>query len=559
MISSKEEDWFERHADPAAVFIVLLGFLARLWAASGIFLNPDEALHFRLANQPSMALAYRQSLTGLHPPFFILLLHFWRALGTSELWLRLPSVIAGTVFCWLFFKWLTLVAGRLAGFLGVMLLALLPPPIMLSAEVRQYALLLAFLAATLYFLERAFAENSAALMFASALFLCLALLTHYSAFLFAGALGVYGLLKIFAHPSFRPRANVIASWIVGQSGGLAVCLFLYKTHLSRHDFGDSQILQGWMNYLGRSSYFQPGRDNPFLFAVGHSFGVFQYIFGQLAVGIAMGLAFLAGLGIILRGQLLAEEAALSWRLAVLLTLPFALACAASFAHVYPYGGTRHVAFLIVPGMAGVSVALAGLATVGVREVVSTGSRSKGSSGAANPIWFRGIAIAAVILVACIAFGKARQPKMDRTDQSRAHMAAAIEFVQSKIVPSDLIFTDYETDLVIGHYLCHQQPISFEPAPANFEQFSCGGHRVVSRDFKGWMFSADNFTQEWQRFVQAYHLKPGDTVWIFQAGWDADLAERLQSQPQFHDLHFEAFGKNIKIFPMTVAQSPNSNR
>jgi hypothetical protein len=74
-----------------------------------------------------------------------------------------------------------------------------------------------------------------------------------------------------------------------------------------------------------------------------------------------------------------------------------------------------------------------------------------------------------------------------------------------------------------------------------------------------MFSADNFTHEWQRFVQAYHLKPGDTVWIFQAGWDADLAERLQSQPQFHDLHFEAFGKNIKIFPMTVAQSPNSNR
>ena len=43
----EEDEWFQRHADRAAVFITLLGFLTRLWAASGTFLNPDEALHFR--------------------------------------------------------------------------------------------------------------------------------------------------------------------------------------------------------------------------------------------------------------------------------------------------------------------------------------------------------------------------------------------------------------------------------------------------------------------------------------------------------------------------------
>src|SRR3979490_497304 len=161
--------WLEDHAGVAAVAVVLVGFLARLWAASGIFLNPDEALHFRLANQASLALAYAQSATAAHPPLLILFLYYWRALGTSDLWLRLPSVIAGTIFCWVFFKWLTQVTNRLTAFIGLLFVSLLLPIIMLAAEVRQYALLLAFAAGALYFLDRAFAENSAGLMVASTL------------------------------------------------------------------------------------------------------------------------------------------------------------------------------------------------------------------------------------------------------------------------------------------------------------------------------------------------------------------------------------------------------
>src|SRR6266851_8212827 len=130
------ESWFEDHADQAAVFVVLVGLLARLWAASGIFLNPDEALHFRLANQASLALAYGQSATAAHPPLLILFLYYWRALGTSDLWLRLPSVIAGSIFCWVFFKWLTQVTDRLTAFIGLLFVSFLLPIIMLAAEVR---------------------------------------------------------------------------------------------------------------------------------------------------------------------------------------------------------------------------------------------------------------------------------------------------------------------------------------------------------------------------------------------------------------------------------------
>jgi hypothetical protein len=55
-------------------------------------------------------------------------------------------------------------------------------------------------------------------------------------------------------------------------------------------------------------------------------------------------------------------------------------------------------------------------------------------------------------------------------------------------------------------------------------------------------------------VDTYRLKPGDTVLVFQAGWESDLPEDLRTHvAEFHDLQLQSFGNNIKIFKMTVAQ------
>ncbi len=520
-------------ADSAAIAVTLLGFLARLWTASGSFLNPDEALHFRLANQPSLALAYKGSLTAAHPPLLILLLYFWRTLGTSELWLRLPSVLAGAFFCWMFYKWLSHTTGEVVALIGLLFVAFLPSIILIAAEVRQYSLLLAFLAAALYFLDEAFAHNSLSRMGAFSLCLYVAMLFHYSAFLFAAALGIYALFRIFTE---RPPAGLIAVWVTGQCIALALALFLYKTHLARIDAGDSRTaMQGWTSefYLHRS-YFDPAHDNPLLFLVGHSFGVFQFFFGQLAVGDAMGLLFIVGIIFLIRGKVWVPLRTSSRTWIALLILPFAIAGAASLAHYYPYGGTRHLAFLIIPGIAGVSIAIARLA---------------------NDNWKRAIGAPTFILVACLAFGKPHPPRIDRADQSRAYMTAAMEFVSKNINSSDIIFTDYQSDLILGHYLCQQRPIAIDPAPLGFEQFTCTGHRVVSADFKtAWQFFADDFSKHWQDLVQTYNLKPGDTVWVFQAGWGVDLANSLQNQyADLRDPRYESFGKNIKVFKLTVGQ------
>jgi hypothetical protein len=531
-LTEKQNHWVQERADLAAGVISVTGLLARFWTASGTFLNPDEALHFRLANQPSLALAYKASLTASHPPLLTILLYFWRALGTSELWLRLPCVLAGTAFCWIFYQWLSKAAGKTAGFIGLLFVAFLPPIVLLGVEIRQYALLLVFLGGALYLLDEAFLTNSSRRMVAFSLCLYLALMSHYSAFLFAAALGIYALVRILAE---RPPASLVAAWSVGQLGTLALAIALYKTHISKLGLGDSRpVLQGWMSdFFLRRSYFDRAHDNPVVFLVGHTFGLFQYFFGQLAVGDIMGLLFVWGVAVLLRGKNFFEDRSSSRWLGLFLILPLAVAAAASLAHVYPYGGTRHVAFLIIPGVAGISVAVARLAKK----------------------WQRGLAVASVILIACIAFGKPRQPRMERADQSRENMAAAIEFVRKNVDPSDLIFVDYQTDLILGHYLCQQRPISLETAPPAFEQFSCGGRRVVSTDYKSeWMFWADNFPNAWQRVEQAYSFKPGTTVWIFQTGWGVDLPADLQRHfAEFHDLRFESFGNNIKIFKMTVGQ------
>jgi 4-amino-4-deoxy-L-arabinose transferase-like glycosyltransferase len=530
--ASSAKSWPQERIALAAAFILLLGFFARIWAASGIFLNPDEALHFRLANQPSWLLAYHQSLTASHPPLLTFVLYFWRAFGTSELWLRMPSILAGVAFCWMFYQWLRNSAGDLSALIGLIFVSFLPPVILLSTEIRQYALLLAFLATALYFLDDSLARNSPGRMLAFSLCLYLAMLSHYSAFWFAAALGIYALFRFFTE-KFSPTLKMI--WAIGQIGALALTIFLYVSHISKLGVGESRTaLQGWMSdFFLRRSYFDPAHDNPLLFLVAHSFGVFQYFFGQLAIGDVMGFLFVVGVVLLLRRETFADQPIASRRLGIFLLLPFAVAAVAALAHVYPYGGTRHIAFLTIPAVAGVSVAIARLAA----------QKSE-----------RALAATALVVVACIAFGKTRPPSMDRADQSRAHMTAAIDFIKQNVKPNDVIFTDYQTDLIVGYYLCQQRPISFEPAPATFEQFSCSGYRVVSQDYKGWQFWASNFPQAWQRLVADYKLNAGDTVWIMQAGWGVSLPQDLQRHfAEFRNLQFESFGKNILLFKLTVGQ------
>lgn len=530
------------HPVPAAGSVLLLAFFLRLWKASGTFLNMDEAMHSLAANTNSLAEAYRASLGLAHPPLLILLLHAWRKLGTSELALRMPSVIAGTIFCWVFFKWLARLLGPTAGWAGFTLVCFLPPFVELSSEVRQYALLLCFLIAAAYFLELALAENSIGKMVLFFVFLYLAMLTHFSAIFFAGAVGMYSLWRLVATPLSR---RIVAVWITGQVGALGLLAFLYRTQISH--LKDSSSMQRHVQVFLSNSYFHRGHDHLLLFVFARTFGVLQYTFGQLAVGDIAGVLFVAGVALLLNGGNQGEDGRIrdgriedgqiqdslrpsSRQLGVFLLLPFLINCVAAILDLYPYGGTRHSAFLLPFAIAGVSYVIAKLA----RQRLA-------------------YALGATLLTiaVCQGLGRPHRPYMLREDQRRTNMTQAIDAIRQQVQPGDTVFVDFQTSFLLRFYFCPEVDDG-EFSPSGFRAFSCGGKRVIATSSDTNVLTPDTFPRRWSEMVRAYDLKRGQTVWIFQAGWDIGLASGLRERtPEFHDLEYESFGRNISLFKLST--------
>ncbi len=523
------EIWLDTHSDLAALALLGLGFVFRLRAAWGVFLNPDEALHFFIANQSSWALAYRASLTMAHPPLLIFLLYAWRNVGTSEFVLRFPSLLAGTAFCWIFFKWLSHLFGKSVALTGLTFASLLPPLVLLSAEVRQYELMLLFAISAAYFLEKALASNSAGFMLLSSAFTCLSMLSHYSGFLFAATLGIYAISRIVAQTT---PAKVVIAWVAAQAAALGLAIFLYVTHISRikRTTMAEQAFESWL----RKSYYHPGHGGPLVFIVARSFSFFQYLLGQFVVGDIAGLLFIAGIVFLLQKRVSLPSASPTARqLAFLLILPFAINCLAGLFDVYPYGGTRHSVFLAMFANPGISLCVAGI----------TQQRK-----------LRSIATAAVIVLLCFAFPSVRHPYISRADQKREQMEQAVRFVQEQMPPPTPLFVDYESGIMLGHYLCEQKPVVYNSSIPGFLVFECGGRRIISTLHDLWAFAPQTFLQQWSDLVHNGNFQSGETVWVGQVGWIVTLDDTLREKfPEFRDLQTSAFGNNIRFFSITVGQ------
>src|SRR5579863_5594762 len=296
--AGKRQSEIESRRESLLSLLVLAGgLLARFYEAWAYFLNPDEALHNLLASQTSLALSYKAALTNAHPPLLILVLYYWRSLGQSELMLRLPSVLAGTACCWITYRWLKLITNRSTAFVGLLLFAFSPALIELSAEVRQYALLLFFMSSCLYLSERAIRENSIFLMVLFSLSLCGALLTHYSSFIFAFTLGVYMLVRLYR---YRERIRLVAVWITGQIGALALASYYLITHvaeLKRRGMAEG-IAETWL----RKSIFHSGENHALVFIAAQTLRVFTYLLSHGVGGTLTLLAFLVGVVLLLKRQ-----------------------------------------------------------------------------------------------------------------------------------------------------------------------------------------------------------------------------------------------------------------
>lgn len=505
-----------------AVIVLTAGFVWRLWLAHATFFNTDEAWHYYLANQSSAWLAYKASLTISHPPLLILILHFWKVLGTSNLVLRLPSVIAGTLFCWIFYLWLDTVAGQAAAWVGLILAAFLAPMIAMSAEVRQNPFLLLFAMGALWFLERGLARDSVRDMLASSLCLCLAMLSHYSAFFIAGALGIYGIVRIVERMPSRP---VLWTWLAGQAAGAAGALFLYKTHLSRLSslLSQSRLPQEYLY----GSYFHKRTDHLVHFLYRGTFGVFRFIFGQTQVGQLAAVLFVAGVILLFAWKKSCGNVP-GRALGVLLLFPFLFNWLASAAGEYPYGRMRQCMFLVIFALAGASICLSWIA----RERVIPAA-----------------ALAVGVVVLCQSFGTLQdRDALPLADQRHQQMDQLIAFIRSNIGPNDRIFTDQATSFQLRHYLCDQNPVQIETLPQGFESFYCEGFRVVFTGPGDGALTAQEVDARWRNADGQLDLTAGAiNIWVVQGGWATGLGQDLRRWPGLSNIDVHSFGRYLEVF------------
>ncbi len=488
-------------------------------------------MHYFLARQPSWIDAYRASLTSAHPPLLILIVHYWRMLGDSELVLRLPSVILGAALCWTAYKWFAQITDFTRALVLLILLSFSPTLVALGSELRQYSFLLFFCGLALYQLEQALRRQSSRSMLVFSFALYLALLTHYSSFIFAFLMGIYVLLRCLRS---RPQPAVLATWAGGQALGIGICILLYRTHIAKlKASGINAIADTWL----RKSFFHEGQQTILSFLGRATFLVFDYLFAQPVVAGILLLLFVLGLVALFRNEpqypALLDRTAFGWYLAGGLILTSIL----GIAGLYPYGGSRHDAFLILFLAPGISLGL---------------------NWAVRGPW-RTPVIAAVLMLFAWIFLLPPGARMKFRDQKLSWMRQAVSYVHQTVALKSVFLLDNQSTLPFRYYFCRDERVQFDDeisSPSQtpqLVQFGCGGYRVAAGHPSSeaspelWTFSPQELSAALQQAVEAYRLGAGDRPWFFQTGWGIETEPALRAQlTRLGCVAPQSFGRNILL-------------
>ncbi len=522
--------WLQDRVWLVALVITTVGFVLRVLAAAPAYLNPDEAVHFLMANKSSLAAVYQSNLYNANPPMLHVILYFLRGFGNSDFMLRLPSVLASTATLWVAFKWLSGVLGKNAGLVGLTLLAFAPEVTRLSVQVREYSILVFFIVSALFFLERAFREKSPVMMALFGIMLILSSLIHYAAVLFAAAIGLYALSRIIRD---RPPAKAVGVWIAGQVVTAALAAFFYVTHIAKLRGSDWEALakQEWL----RASYFHPREDSILFFPIRQTVAVFEYLFSSDIVGIIGLLFFLAGVVFLFIVSVQGRIQGKRRDFGLLLVLPFVVGCGAALFGFYPYGGSRPSFHLIVFGVAGVSFLV--------------------GKFAGKKLW--PVLLATVVLMPLWNI-TAHPPdqSIDPRDQRRSLMTAAMDYVRQITPSGGIVLSDHQTQLLLSRYLCGNRAALVKTQHQDFQELSCEEYRLVM-PIGVWAFQAKGFGERLSQMAEVYGLEPGDRVCVVSAGWGENLADGLARRSTTTWPGLRKFGRAISVFQVVVGSEPSS--
>ncbi|HYW48378.1 MAG TPA: glycosyltransferase family 39 protein [Bryobacteraceae bacterium] len=499
--------------------VIAIGLLLRLRRAAAGFLNPDEAVIFLVVNQHRVADVWRSVMAHPYPPLYSVVLYFWSFVGASEFMLRLPSVLFGVGFLWFTFRWIKLAVAAAPALAALVILTFSPPAVVLSAEVRPYMLQLFSMSVALFFLARAFRERGALNIIWFTLWLWLSILSHYQAFWFALAAGVYALIRIL-HRDLP--SDAVKTWAALQAATLALCLCLFRYHLAkfRGVWLERYGIDGWL----RDSYFHAGTDRTAGFIVKTSQAFFAYFVNPAWLGAAAALLFATGVILLAWWGIRHRETSMA-AFAFLLVFPLCCMCAAAWRQLYPYGGSRHDSFLFPFAAAGMAIPLAALA------------RRK-----ALPL------ILASLLLVPLWQSQAQDHRYDieAANQRREFMQHAVQYLRDSALPGGIVFANRETGPLLEYYLGDRRPVPPRQAGDGFSERLIGGYRVVLTDL--FSMSPGEFLTECARMRKRYGLKPDDPVWAIDAVFGPSVSYAFRNEyPELELQGLRDFGKNVAVF------------
>ena len=438
------EAWVQRHLLSIAGLMALIGLLIRLHQAVTFYLNPDEAWQLLLARPlatDSLMDLLRNSVKDVHPPLFLVALGLVERVGRQEWLLRLLPVIAGVAFPFFVMLWLRRLAGNTAGICAFAFLMFSPSLIGLSVEVRGYMPAFLMVSIAAWLLEAALERISLPRMAAFHAFLYAAILTEFCVVWIVGGLGVYALLRLWRD---RAPLRLWTSWLAGQFAALGLLGILYAIQIHRPSY--NLDLDFALNGYLRSFYLQPG-GSVVLFLLRSTAGVFEYFGGNLAVSMVIGVLWIVGIVQLWKAR--------SWLGVMLFVLPFCLGAAAAILRVFPYGGSRHSAYLCLFIAAGAGI---GIASLSIQRIVPA------------------LVITLYLMLAGNIFEVTPYGNIPRERHRLKDLRVAIDYLVSTVPPGSIVLTDSGTGFLLAYYLQWGDPAL--PYPQPYEQREVRGLRYI---------------------------------------------------------------------------------
>jgi len=482
--------WLSARTEWIVWLVALAALYLRVSRASQFYFNGDEALIIFAPQQHGVSNVYRAMLAHPHGPLPNFLLYFLSWFGDSELYFRMPFVLAGSLLVYVAYRWVADVFGKGAGLIAACIVGFSPAMVILSAQIRFYMLQILFMACALYCLERAFRDRSIQWMRMFGASVLLALLAEYNSALWVMGLGAYALLRVVSRE--LPR-RLVLEWAGTQVAAVLVLLVVYVAHL-RHleGTGGERLAQDvWL----RPSYYHPGADDPLGFFLQATKRLFGYVFSNDQVGMWMIAVFAIGIALVVWGK---GGMPRTPRLAVLsLLFPILVTAGAAFMSLYPYGGSRHDAFLAL------------FLAAGVAPAISFAARGR----------ILALTAAAVFLV--YAWRSAAEqhilddvPAVSKMEQMRN----ALDYLGSRSPQPRVLVVDQLGSATLNYYVCHSQIADWRRLPDKMHTYRCADYRILM--VNGWGVPVDAFPPEALRTARRAlpDLFP-DPAWAFSVSAD----------------------------------------